>query len=380
GAGGLAAALLAVAVAWATRPDRPGESRPIPDSQPDPNGWANRDPDAKPPVDPAASAKLTLTAGGSTFVAPIMSYWTDLYGQKTGTHVAYKGVGSGKGIEGVKDGSFVFGCTDAPMKDEEIKKLREGGREVLHVPLVMGAVVPTYNLPGVTRRLRFTGGLLADIYLGKVTRWNDPVIQANNPGVELPDRKIQVVYRSDASGTTFIWTDYLTKVSGEWAEKKIGPATRVTWPDGVGTGAEKSDGLAAAVTRTVGAIGYVELSHAIANSLPFGEVRNKMGNYVVPSLESVTAAAAGTIPAVQAEEFRLPLTDAPGETSYPISGMTWAVLVFPAREKPRPEAVEFLEWATHDGQEYAPGLRFAPLPENLRVRLDATFYRLKRKS
>jgi phosphate transport system substrate-binding protein len=309
-----------------------------------------------------------------------MGYWTDLYERKTGTRVTYKGVGSGKGLEGVTGGAFAFGCTDAPMTDGDIRKLRDGGRQVLHVPLVMGAVVPTYNLPGVTQRLRFTGGLLADIYLGKVTRWNDPVIRANNPGADLPDRPIHVVYRSDASGTTFIWTDYLSKVSGAWAERKIGPATRVTWPAGVGTGAEKSDGLAERVTRTVGAIGYVELSHAIASGLPFGAVRNKMGNYVVPSLESVTAAAAGAIPSVQAEEFRLPLTDAPGEDSYPISGMTWAVLVFPAKEKPRPEAVEFLEWATHDGQEYAPGLRFAPLPDSLKVRLDATFYRLKRKS
>jgi phosphate ABC transporter phosphate-binding protein len=324
-------------------------------------------------TEPAVQTRVAV--GGSTFIGPLMQHWTGLYRRKAGVEIVYDGVGSGRGIDGLLAGKYVIGTTDAPLSDEQLAPIRAAGREVRHIPLVMGAVVPTYNVPGVPGRLRFTGGLLADVYLGKVKWWRDPAIAVNNPGVTLPDLPITVIYRSDGSGTTFIWTDYLSKVSGVWG-KQVGRGTKVEWP--VGRGADKSAGLTDEVTRTVGAIGYVELSHAIANSLPVGEVRNRAGRFVAPSLEGVTAAAAASIKGIP-DDLRYSLTDAPGDESYPVAGTTWAVSVFPVGGHPDPEAVSFLEWVTHEGQEHVKPLHYAPLPPNLVVRVESTLYQLRKR-
>ncbi|MBN9519303.1 phosphate ABC transporter substrate-binding protein PstS [bacterium] len=291
--------------------------------------------------------------------------------------VAYDGVGSGKGIEGALGGRFTFGCTDAPLTDAQLAVAAAAGKEVRHVPLVLGSVVPAYNVSGlpVGARLRFTGSVLAELYLGRITTWNDGRLLANNPGLKaaLPDLAIRVVYRSDSSGTTAIWTDFLSEVSAEW---RTGPGkgTSVKWP--VGEGEPKSAGMTDRVNRTAGAFGYVELSNAIQDGLPFGEVRNKAGRYVEPSLASVTAAAAAIADRIP-DDMRYSLVDAPGDESYPISGTAWALLVYPAGGAPDPVAVAFLEWAAHAGQAHTSELLYAPLPSALQLRLDGLFYRLK---
>lgn len=328
---------------------------------------------------PAAFTGKVVKAGGSTFVAPMMTRWAELYEAKAGVKIAYESVGSGKGVEGVLAGGYAVGLTDAPLTDAQIAAARAAGKAVRHVPLVLGAVVPAHNIPGLPReaRIRFTGPILAEIYLGRITRWNDERIVANNPGLidVLTDVEIEVVYRSDASGTTDIWTDYLSTVSAAW---KAGPGkgTTVRWP--VGEGAAKTVGVAQLVNRTPGAIGYVELSNAMQDGLTFGEVRNKAGQYVVASLGGVTAAAAKANDRIP-DDMRFSLVNADGDDAYPICGTTWAVLVYPAAGVPDPEAVAFLEWAAHAGQAHAAGLRYAPLPGPLQLRLDGVFYRLRAK-
>ena len=235
---------------------------------------------------------------------------------------------------------------------------------MLHIPLVLGAVVPTYNVPitgqGSTA-LRFTGPVLANIYLGKITRWNDPAIAVNNPGLKLPDLPIAPVYRSDSSGTTSIWTEYLSKASGEW-KAEVGSGTKVTWP--VGAGAEKSDGVADAVSRTVGGIGYVELSYALSNGLPCGQVKNSAGTFIAPSIDGVTAAAAASLKDIPAD-MRYSLTDAPGTASYPIVGTSWALLYAEQPYGKGKELVEFLLWATTEGQQFVGDFRYGRLPPEL---------------
>jgi phosphate transport system substrate-binding protein len=266
-----------------------------------------------------------------------------------------------------------FGCTDAPMNEEQLEKARQAGGAVLHVPLVLGAVVPIYNLPDVQKELRFTGPLLADIYLGKVKKWNDPAIQEVNPGVQLPDMEIQVAHRSDGSGTTYIWADYLAKVSPEWKEK-VGVGTAVKWP--VGAGERGSEGVTGKVARSPGGIGYVELLYALQNKLKFGAVRNREGQFVLASPESAAAAAANALTTIP-DDLRFSLTDPPGKDSYPISGTVWSVL-YANQPPPKGEQIaSFLRWVTHEGQQYTKDLNYTPLPQGLVERVEKKLGEIK---
>ncbi|MBA4188642.1 MAG: phosphate ABC transporter substrate-binding protein PstS [Planctomycetaceae bacterium] len=374
--GGLAVfAIVGLAVAfW---PESPA-SRPVPVVQvPKPNPELNPNPNPTP--NPVPGVVATISGGGSSFARPIMDHWAGLY-KKPGATVKYASIGSSKGIEGVIDGTLAFGCTDAPLTASQLKQLADKGREVRQIPVVLGAVVPIYNLPEIgTEKLIFTGPVLADIYLGKITHWDDEAILANNPLVKdkLTHRPIAVTQRSDGSGTTYIWTDYLSAFSTDWA--KLGKGTTVKWP--VGKGYPKSDGVTDGVNNTVGAIGYVELSHALQLNLRYGLVKNRQGTVIPPTFDNVTAAAASlgnTIP----DDLVFSLVDRKAgersETAYPITGATWALLPLPKNGKPDQAVVDFLEWATHDGQKYATDLRYAPLPKNFADKLDAVFYRLKR--
>jgi phosphate transport system substrate-binding protein len=304
-----------------------------------------------------------LTGGGSSFVNPIMLEWAKQYKAKKGVQVDYTSSGSGSGIKNMVGGQNLFGCTDAPMTAEELKDA--GGAEaVVHVPLVMGAVVPIFNLEGV-KELKFTGEVLADIYLGKVTKWNEKPLADLNPGVELPDKVIAVVHRSDGSGTSYIFTDYLTKVSPAWKEK-VGTSKSPTWPKGQGE--DKNPGVANAVSKTPGAIGYVELLYALQNKgLSIGQVQNEAGEYVPASLKSVTAAAEAMLKEVP-EDLRFSIVKPPKEAkdAYPISGTVWAVAKVKQPDAGKAKLLtDFLSWCVTDGQEAAEGLHYARLPEGL---------------
>jgi phosphate transport system substrate-binding protein len=260
-----------------------------------------------------------------------------------------------------------FGGSDAPMTDSAIAAIQGN---VLHIPTVLGAVVPTYNLPGVSQPVRFTPGVLADIFLGNITNWNDARIASDNPGLTLPRQDIIVVHRSDGSGTTYVWVDYLTKVSPEWAQK-VGRGTSVNWP--VGLGGRGNEGVTATVRQTPGGIGYVELGYALINKMAFGLVRNKSGNWITPSLESVTAAAQGAMDQMgPSTDFRVSITDSPGAQAYPIASFTWVLLrkEYPDHAKGR-ELVKFVWWSLTEGQAKAPGLGYAPLPKEIRPWIEA---------
>ena len=302
-----------------------------------------------------APAQTLVNGAGATFPYPIYSKWFDEYARIDGNvRFNYQSIGSGGGIRQISERTVDFGATDGPMTDELLKK---APGELFHIPTVMGAVVATYNLPG-SPKLRFTPDVLADIFLGKITKWNDDRITSLNPGVSVPAQPIVVVHRSDGSGTTFIWVDYLSKVSPEW-EQKVGRGTSVKWP--VGLGGKGNEGVSGQVKSTPGALGYVELAYAIGNKLPVAAIRNAAGKYVEPSIESTTAAAASakSMPA----DFRVSLTNAPGDAAYPVASFTW-LLVY----KEQPDAVKgkaltnFLWWASHEGQKYAADLLYAPLP------------------
>jgi phosphate ABC transporter phosphate-binding protein len=318
------------------------------------------------------SSSAIITGSGSTAIKPAMEYWAELYEQQTGVKIKYDGIGSGRGVENMIDKVLDFGCTDAYMTEAQLAKAQSTNGDVIHLPLVMGAVVAIYNLPEVSKQLRFTGPVLADIYLGKIQKWNHESIKASNPGVILPDRDIAVIRRSDSSGTTSIWTDYLSKVSLEW-DMKAGRGNTVKWP--VGEDAEKSDGMAKAVSRKVGAIGYVELSFALERNLKFAQVKNSAGGYVDPSLDSVTAAANASLQKIR-DDLRYTLTDPPGDDSYPIAGSTWVVVYMNQPGAKGKELVKFLRWAVHEGQAHLADMRYAPLPSSLVQRIDdklATF-------
>jgi phosphate transport system substrate-binding protein len=326
-----------------------------------------KDPEPKtgPPVGPAS--RVVLKGSGSTFIKPAMEYWTDLYEKKAGVKIEYIGNGSGSGVENMLQTVTDFGCTDAYMSDALLEKAKNKTGEVVHVPLAMGAVVVAYNLD-VRDKLKFSGEVLVNIYLGKITKWNDPAIGACNPGVTLPDEPITVMRRGDSSGTTAIWTEYLNKVNPQWAVKAGKPGNKADWP--VGVDAETSDGMAQAVSRKSGAIGYVELSVALQRDLQYGLVRNKAERYVLPTLASVEAAANGLLQDIK-DDLRYSLTNAPGAESYPIVGTTWLVLYADqtaAKEKGR-ELVKFLKWAVTDGQTYLKDLKYAKLPEKLAERV-----------
>jgi phosphate transport system substrate-binding protein len=331
------ASLALFAVACST-PDRPGQAG---------GGDTTR---------PAAGA--TLTGAGATFPNPIYTKWFDAYYKETGVRINYQSIGSGGGIRQFTEGTVDFGASDAPMTDQQVAKLKGN---VLHVPTVLGAVVATYNLPSLGKAaLRFDGSAMADIFLGRITKWTDPRIAALNPGVKLPDQDIIVVHRSDGSGTTFIFTDYLSKVSPEW-KGKVGKATSVEWP--IGLGGKGNEGVTQQVKQTEGAIGYVELIYAISNGLPYAWIKNSERVFVEPSLKSVSAAAAGARLGPETD-FRVSITNAPGRDSYPISSFTWLLL-----RKENPDSVKarllrnFLRWMLEpQAQRMAADLHYAALP------------------
>lgn len=306
------------------------------------------------------SAQVRLNGAGATFPNIIYSNWITNYNQKfDNVELNYQSIGSGGGIRQFSDRTVDFGGTDAPMTDSAIAAIQGN---VMHLPTVLGAVVPTYNLPGVTAALQFTPELLADIFLGKLTRWDDPRVASANPGVTLPGLDVIVVHRSDGSGTTFVWVDYLTKVSSEWSQK-VGRGTSVNWP--VGLGGRGNEGVAATVRQTPGAVGYVELGYAAINKMAIGDVKNRAGTFITPSLESVTAAAAGAMGQMgPTTDFRVSITDPAGADAYPISSFTWLLVrkAYPDAAKAR-ELVKFIWWALNEGQAQAPRLGYAPLPK-----------------
>jgi phosphate transport system substrate-binding protein len=307
-----------------------------------------------------------LDGAGSSFVYPMMTKWASEYDKSKEIKVNYQSIGSGGGIQQMTAKTVDFGCTDGPMNEEQLEKCREHGADAVHIPLVMGGVVPIYNLKGVEKPLRFSGPVLADIFLGKIKKWNHDDLRDLNPGVELPDKEIVVVHRSDGSGTTYIWLDYLSKVSKPW-KKKVGIGTSVNWP--VGVGEKGNEGVAGQVKRSAGAIGYVELIYSLQNKINYGSVRNQKGKFVTASLESVTAAANASLQKIP-DDLRYSITNAPGKASYPISGTVWAV-VYSKLPKDRGQmVVDFLRWITHEGQEYTEGLHYARLPKGLVERVE----------
>jgi eukaryotic-like serine/threonine-protein kinase len=314
-----------------------------------------------------------LNGGGVTFADPLLQRWAGVYERQHGVRLDYQAVGVEKGVRGILDRVYLFGCSVVPLTDEQ---MADAGGEVLHVPLALGAVAVAYNLPDVGPPLRFTGPVLADIYLGKITHWDDPALAINNPGVRLPHQAITPVYHAEPTGTTYVWTEYLTRASAEWG-KKHGAAIEIEWP--VGVGAKANDGAANRVSRTVGAIGYMEQSSARANNLPVGLVKNKGRKFVPPSPAGVTAAAASVLPTAPAD-LRYSLTDATGEDAYPVAGTCWAILYADLTDRAAGrELVEFLRWATHEGQAYVAELQFAPLPPDLVKRIDDRLSRVRVK-
>ena len=312
-----------------------------------------------------AAAQTLMNGAGATFPYPIYSKWFDEYTKvEPSLRFNYQSIGSGGGIRQITERTVDFGASDGPMTDEQLKK---APAELLHIPTVLGAVVTTYNLPG-NPKLRFTPELLADIFLGKLTTWSDPRIKAVNPGATLPDQPILVVHRSDGSGTTYIWVDYLSKVSQEWAQK-VGRGTSVNWP--VGLGGKGNEGVAGQVKSTPGALGYVELAYAIQNHLPAAAIRNAAGKFVEPSIPSTTAAAAGAAKTMPAD-FRVSLTNAPGDGAYPIASFTWLLVYKEQGDATKGQAlVKFLRWAIHDGQKYTAELLYAPLPAPVVKQIEA---------
>ena len=303
--------------------------------------------------------QTTLNGAGATFPNPMYSKWFSEYHKvHSDVQVNYQPIGSGGGIRQVTAGTVDFGASDMPMTD---KQLQEAKAKILNIPTVLGAVVPAYNVPGVTGEIKFTPEALAGIFLGKISKWNDKTITSANPGVNFPDREIIVVHRSDGSGTTFIWTDYLSKVSSEW-KSQVGSDTSVKWP--VGLGQKGNEGVAGSIRQLAGAMGYIELIYAVENKIPYGSVRNSSGAFVKGSLESVTAAAASA-PKMPAD-FRVSITNAPGKDAYPISSFTW--LLIPAQSKDASKGkilADFLNWMVTDGQQMTSALAYAPLPDNV---------------
>jgi len=304
-----------------------------------------------------ALAKISINGGGATFPNPIYSKWFSEYNKlHPDIQINYQPQGSGFGIQQIQKQTVFFGATDGPMTDQQ---LLDAAGKVMHFPTVLGAVVPIYNVPNVTAELKFTGPLLADIFLGKITKWNDAAIVKLNPGVTLPGADITVAHRSDGSGTTYIWVDYLAKVSPDW-KAKVGVNTSVSWP--VGLGGRGNDGVTSLVKQTPGAIGYVELIFAKQNKITFGSVQNMNGEFIAGSVEAVTtaaAAAAGKMP----PDFRVSITNAPGKGVYPISSFTWILLYENPKDKAMAKTfVDFMNWMLADGQKFAPDLGYSPLP------------------
>ena len=299
-----------------------------------------------------------ITGAGSTFVFPILSKWSADYNAKAGIKVNYQSIGSGGGLAQIKAGTVDFGASDAPMKPEDLQKLGMG-----QFPLVIGGIVPVVNIDGVSAgQIKFTGPLLADIYLGKVKVWNDPAIVKLNPDLKLPSAAITVVHRSDGSGTTFNWVNYLSKVSPDWKDK-VGEGTAVEWP--VGIGGKGNEGVAAFVTQTKNSIGYVEYAYVLQNKLTYGLVQNKAGKFVKPDAMSFQAAAEGARWG-DAKDFYLIMTDAPGEAAYPVAATVFIIMYKQPKDIARANtAIDFFRWALESGQKQAGDLDYVPLPETL---------------
>lgn len=321
-------------------------------------------------------SQTTLNGAGATFPYPMYSKWFSEYNKlHHDVQINYQSIGSGGGIRQVLNGTVDFGASDGPMTDEQLKQAKF---KILHIPTVMGAVVPAYNVPGVSGELKFTPEALAGVFLGKVSKWNDPAIAKSNPDVKLPDQPIIVIYRADGSGTTFIFTDYLSKISKDW-ESQVGKGTSVKWP--VGVGGKGNEGVAGQIRQSPGSIGYVELIYAVQNKITYGSVRNAAGNFVKASLEGVTeaAATAKSMP----PDFRVSITNAPGKTAYPISSFTWLLIPEEAKNSKGEKdpnkgkiIVDFLNWMVTDGQKMTSQLSYAALPDSVVEKVKAAIKRV----
>jgi phosphate transport system substrate-binding protein len=302
---------------------------------------------------------ILLNAAGATFPYPIYSKWFDVYHQKDpNVQINYQSIGSGGGIRQLLAGTVDFGASDGPMSDDQLK---EAKFKILHFPTVLGSVIPIYNVSGVSGELNFTQKALAGIYLGTITKWNDPEIAKANSGVNLPAADIVVVHRADGSGTSYIWTDFLSKVSDDW-KNRVGKGTSVQWP--VGLGGKGNEGVSGLVKQTPGSIGYVELIYAVQNVITFGKVQNASGKFVKADLAGVTAAAAAAKD--MPEDFRVSITNEPGPTVYPISSFTWLLIPAQISDATKRDAIKgFLKWMLTDGQGYAEGLAYARLPKSV---------------
>ena len=305
-----------------------------------------------------ARSRCFLNAAGATFPYPIYSKWFDVYHtQHPNIQINYQSIGSGGGIQQLQAGTVDFGASDGPMTDDQLGQAKV---KVLHFPTVLGAVVPTYNVPGVSGDLNFTQKAMVGIYLGTITKWNDPEIANANSGVKLPNADIVVVHRSDGSGTSFIFTDFLSKASPDW-KSKVGASASVNWP--VGLGGKGNEGVSGLVKQTPGSIGYIELIYAVQNNIPYGKVQNAAGKFVKADLAGVTAAAAGAAKDMPAD-FRVSITNAPGPTAYPISSFTWLLIPAQISDAAKRDAIKgFLKWMLTDGQGYNEGLSYAKLPK-----------------
>jgi phosphate transport system substrate-binding protein len=318
-----------------------------------------------------ASAQ-NVNGAGATFPYPIYSKWFSEYSQQyPSVKINYQSIGSGGGIRQVSEGTIDFGATDGPMNDDQIKSAKV---KTMHIPTVLGAVVPVYNIPGVSKDLNFSGDVIADIYLGKITMWNDPRIAKDNPGVNLPGNAILPVYRSDGSGTTYIFTDYLSKVSSDWASK-VGKNTSVKWPTGIGQ--KGNEGIAGMVRQSPNSFGYVELIYAVQNKMSYGSVKNKDGKFVRASTDGATAAAAASAKVMPAD-FRISITNATGASSYPISSFTWLLIPTHSTDPAKGKAlVDFLGWMLDHGQSEAATLSYAPLPKPVQDMVRKSITQLK---
>lgn len=317
-----------------------------------------------------ASAQVKLNGAGATFPYPMYSKWFAEYNKiHPDVQINYQSIGSGGGIRQVSEGTVDFGASDGPMSDAQLSAAKQ---KLYHIPTVLGAVVPSYNVPGLGQPLKFTGGILSQIYLGQITNWNDAKIGKENPGVKLPNMSIVVVHRSDGSGTTYVWTDYLSKISPEW-QNSVGKGTSVKWP--VGLGGKGNEGVAGLVRQMEGAIGYIELIYAEQNKIDYGLVKNAAGEYIKASLEATSAAAATT---KMPPDYRVSITNSPGKGVYPIASFTW--LLIPAKNADgtkQKTLIDFLNWMVTDGQKMTQSLTYAPLPVEVATRVKATIAQIR---
>jgi phosphate transport system substrate-binding protein len=320
-----------------------------------------------------SSGGVGLTGAGATFPYPLYSKWFSDYARQTGVKINYQSIGSGGGIRQLTEGTVDFGASDAPMSDAEMARLKA---PVLHLPTVIGAVVITYNLPELSAPIRLTGPVVADIYSGRITKWNDARLATLNPGVALPNRDILVVHRSDGSGTTYIFSDYLASVSPQWAQSP-GKGKELAWP--VGLGAKGNEGVAGQVKHTPGTIGYVELAYAKQNGLPVAAIQNSSGGFVLPTIESVTAAAAGAVEKLPPDtDYRISIVNPPGAGAYPISSFTYLLVYADQRDAAKGKAlVDFLHWYLREGEQSAAALDYAPLPPTMVKRLEERIATIK---